>query len=99
MIRDENKEQALLQQIVRGNTMAMKKFYDTYSGYLTAVCSRYIADKEDVKDILQESFIKIFKTLYLCILFYIGSYIFTYPECIYLFASNTCFYYLYILLR
>jgi len=30
MIRDENKEQALLQQIVRGNTMAMKQFYDTY---------------------------------------------------------------------
>lgn len=63
MIRDENKEQALLQQILRGNTMAMKKFYDTYSGYLTAVCSRYIADKEDVKDILQESFIKIFKAV------------------------------------
>lgn len=63
MIRDENKEQALLQQIVRGNTMAMKKFYDTYSGYLTAVCSRYISNQEDVKDVLQESFIKIFKAV------------------------------------
>ena len=63
MIRDENKEQALLQQIVLGNAVAMKKFYDTYSGYLTAVCSRYVPDKEDVKDILQESFIKIFRAI------------------------------------
>lgn len=31
-----------------------------YSGYFTAVCSRYIINEQDVKDVLQESFIKIF---------------------------------------
>lgn len=60
MVRKEKKERSLLQQIVRGNTIAMKEFYDIYSGYLTTVCSRYLSNKEDVKDVLQESFIKIF---------------------------------------
>ncbi|MDD2245728.1 MAG: RNA polymerase sigma factor [Proteiniphilum sp.] len=63
MVRKGTKEQALLRQIVRGNTIAMKEFYTIYSGYLTAVCSRYVSNEEDVKDILQESFIKIFKAV------------------------------------
>lgn len=63
MVRKEKKEQELLQQIVRGNTVAMKEFYDIYAEYLTTVCSRYISNEEDVKDILQESFIKIFKAM------------------------------------
>lgn len=63
MIKDEKSEQELLQQIVSGNKVAMKNFYDIYSGYLTAVCSRYVANKEDVKDILQESFINIFRSI------------------------------------
>lgn len=64
-IRDkkENNEQELLRQMVYGNTVALKEFYDLYSGYLTAVCSRYIYDNEDVKDVLQESFLKIFRAV------------------------------------
>ncbi len=64
MIKDESRERELLQQIVRGDKNAMKAFYDIYSGYLTAVCSRYISNKEDVKDILQESFLNIFKAIH-----------------------------------
>lgn len=64
MIKDENRERELLQQIVSGNKIALKNFYDIYSGYLTAVCSRYVSNKEDVKDILQESFLKIFKAIH-----------------------------------
>ena len=63
MVKKEKKEQVLLQQIVHGNSIAMKEFYDIYSGYLTAVCSRYISNREDVKDVLQDSFIKIFKAV------------------------------------
>ena len=40
-----------------------RKLYERYVGYLTAVCSRYVVDKDKVKDILQEAFIKIFKGL------------------------------------
>lgn len=42
---------------------AMKLIYSLYIRHLTAVCSRYIVDDEDVKDVLQESFIKIFSSL------------------------------------
>lgn len=63
MTKEEIKEHKLLQQMVQGNKVAMKKFYEENAGYLTAVCSRYISNKEDVKDVLQESFIKIFKAI------------------------------------
>ena len=38
----------------------MGEIYTRYANYLTGVCSRYIAEDEDVRDVLQESFIKIF---------------------------------------
>lgn len=41
----------------------MKMLYSRYAGYLSAVCARYIPDDDQVKDILQEAFIKIFQTL------------------------------------
>ena len=41
----------------------MKALYGRYVGYLTAVCSRYIADDDEVKDVLQDSFIKIFQSM------------------------------------
>lgn len=63
MTKDENRERELHQQILSGNKIAMKDFYDIYSRYLTAVCSRYISNKEDIKDVLQESFLKIFKNI------------------------------------
>ena len=64
MSKDENRERKLIRQIVQGNRIAMKRFYDDYSGYLTAVCARYIPSREDVKDLLQESFLKIFKAIH-----------------------------------
>lgn len=63
MIEDKDKEQELLREIIAGNMAAMKELYNHYSGYLTTVCSRYIINKDDVKDVLQESFIKIFKSI------------------------------------
>lgn len=59
----ENKDKELLEKIICGEVSAMKEFYDSYSGYLTVVCSRYIANQDDVKDILQDSFIKILKSI------------------------------------
>ena len=41
----------------------MKILYGRYAGYLTAVCARYIPDDDEVKDILQEAFIKIFQSI------------------------------------
>ncbi|MDD2612571.1 MAG: sigma-70 family RNA polymerase sigma factor [Bacteroidales bacterium] len=63
MIENKDKEQEFYRQIVSGDIIAMKEFYHHYSGYLTTVCSRYVFDREDIKDVLQESFIKIFKAI------------------------------------
>ncbi|MCQ2254694.1 MAG: sigma-70 family RNA polymerase sigma factor [Bacteroidaceae bacterium] len=39
------------------------KIYTKYCGRLTAVCSRYLSNEEDVKDVLQDSFLKIFRNI------------------------------------
>lgn len=47
--------------LLRSDSKAgMKALYAKHVGGLTALCSRYLADSDDVKDILQEVFIKAF---------------------------------------
>jgi len=41
----------------------MRAFYERYSGYMTAVCTRYISDGDEVKDVLQDSFIRAFDAI------------------------------------
>ncbi|MGN0188301.1 MAG: RNA polymerase sigma factor [Candidatus Cryptobacteroides sp.] len=59
----ESAEQKLIERICNRDGTAMKALYDEYAGLLAAVCSRYIDADEDVKDILQESFIRIFSSI------------------------------------
>lgn len=64
MTRTENIDETELVQLVRaGNPAAMKELYVRYAGYMTAVASRYIADRDSVRDVLQESFVKIFSAV------------------------------------
>lgn len=63
MIKGKDKEFELFKNILHGDIVAMKEFYDYYSGLLAAICSRYIKNRDDVKDVLQESFIKIFNSI------------------------------------
>ncbi|MGM9785870.1 MAG: RNA polymerase sigma factor [Candidatus Cryptobacteroides sp.] len=56
-------EQNLAERIRKRDNSAMKALYDQYAGYLTAVCSRYIDNKEDIRDLMQESFIRIFSSI------------------------------------
>lgn len=46
-----------------GDKSAMKEIYSLHVRYLTAVCSRYVVNTEDVKDILQDTFVKIFGSI------------------------------------
>lgn len=57
-------DKELLERIRGGSDSAMKDFYVSFSGYFTAVCYRYIIDEDDAKDILQESFVKIFNSIH-----------------------------------
>lgn len=53
-------ELQLIRRLKQGDSSAMKTVYSIYVRYLTAVCSRYILNSEDVKDVLQDCFVKIF---------------------------------------
>ncbi len=56
-------EKEIVGHIVNEDISAKKYLYCQYAGYLTGVCSRYISNREDVRDILQESFLKIFSSV------------------------------------
>ena len=52
-------DKTIIDGIRKGDRTAIKKLYDTWSGYLLALCTRYIPDAGDAEDILQDSFLKI----------------------------------------
>ncbi len=54
---DTDQEQHLLRLARQNDPTAMELIYSTYVRYLAAVCSRYIINSEDVKDVLQDSFL------------------------------------------
>lgn len=56
-------ELTLVRLVDTDGPAAMKLIYKRYVRLLTAVCSRYILNDEDVKDVLQESFLKIFASI------------------------------------
>lgn len=52
-------EQRLVKQLQDGEKTAARKFYSLYADYLAGICSRYIADEDDLKDVFQDAFIRI----------------------------------------
>lgn len=56
----ELNEAQLLERLRSKDPAASRLFYERYAGYLTAVCLRYVPDRSDTKDILQEAFIRMF---------------------------------------
>ena len=61
IIGDE--EQRLVQRLQEGDKSAAREFYAHYANSLAGVCSRYITDEEDVKDVFQNAFVHIFSHL------------------------------------
>ena len=60
-MKDSEKE--ILQLFKDGDSRAMDLLYTGYAGYIAGVCSRYVSNKEDLHDVMQESFIKIITKL------------------------------------
>lgn len=58
---DEDKE--LVSLVGQGDRGAMHTLYSTHIEYLTGVCSRYIVDKDELHDVLQDSFVKILTSI------------------------------------
>ncbi|MDE5812763.1 MAG: RNA polymerase sigma factor [Muribaculaceae bacterium] len=57
-------EAFLAQRIRNKDPLASKALYGAYAGYLTGVCTRYLSDPDDVKDVLHDSFLKIFGAMH-----------------------------------
>ena len=47
-------EEQLVSDIQRGERLAMRRLYDQYSGFAMAIALRYVPDRDDVSDILQD---------------------------------------------
>ena len=54
-----NEEQRLVKRLQEGDKTAAREFYTRYGGSLAGVCVRYIADEEDVKDVIQNALVHI----------------------------------------
>lgn len=61
--KKETEEERWLRKALDGDNTATEWIYRRHVRYLSALCSRYITEDEDIKDVLQESFIKIFTFL------------------------------------
>ncbi|MFN4364549.1 RNA polymerase sigma factor [Chryseobacterium hispalense] len=59
----ENSEQILVSRLLQKEEAAWKELFEAYSGGLAYVCSRYIIDQDHVNDVLQNSFIKMFRSI------------------------------------
>ena len=56
-------EKQLIKQCLKNDKKAQKKLFDSYAPILLGVCMRYTRDRSEAEDVLQEVFIKIFKSL------------------------------------
>ena len=56
-------EKQLLDDILSGSRDAMHRLYDRYIGYVMAVGLRYVPDRDEVRDVVQDSFVKIFSSI------------------------------------
>jgi len=61
--RTPSNEMEIVSRIKDGDISAKKYLYLRYAGYLTGVCSRYIIGQEDIRDIIQESYLKIYSSI------------------------------------
>ena len=52
-------ERQLLEAIEGGERAALRRLYDRYAGYAMAVGLRYVPDRDEVRDVMQDSFVRI----------------------------------------
>lgn len=53
----------LIEACVKGDRLAQRNLYDIFSKRMYMVCLRYTKSQQEAEDVLQDSFIKIFKNL------------------------------------
>ncbi len=53
----------LIEGCIKGNRQSQRELYDLFSGRMYMVCLRYTKSQQEAEDVLQESFIKVFKSI------------------------------------
>jgi RNA polymerase sigma-70 factor (ECF subfamily) len=53
----------ILERCKKNDSKAQELLFNNYSKILLGICCRYIKDRDDAEDVLQDSFIKIFLNL------------------------------------
>lgn len=56
-------EKKLIKDCVRGKRQAQEQLYQLYSSRMFAICLRYTKAQQEAEDVLQDSFIKVFKQI------------------------------------
>ena len=56
-------EEKLIQECIGRDPRALNDLFTQYAPRMLMVCSRYMSDRDDAKDILQRGFIKVFENL------------------------------------
>jgi len=56
-------EKQLIEAIRSGERAALRRLYDRYSGYAMAVALRYVPGRDEVRDVMQDSFVRILTTI------------------------------------
>lgn len=59
LIGHNSDEQRLVRRLRNGENAAMEEFLDLYAKQLAGICSRYVPDEDNMKDVFQESLIHI----------------------------------------
>lgn len=56
-------ESQLIQGCREGDAACQRALYDTFQAKMLGVCMRYFPDKQEAQDVLQDGFIKVFKSI------------------------------------
>lgn len=56
-------EKQLFERVRQGDANAMHRLYERYVGYAMAVGLRYVPSRDEVQDVIQDSFIKVFSSI------------------------------------
>ena len=60
---DKHSEETLIQECLNNNQEAQRSLFENHRAKMYAVCVRYVGNDDEAYDILNESFLKVFKNL------------------------------------
>ncbi|TNE56135.1 MAG: sigma-70 family RNA polymerase sigma factor [Bacteroidetes bacterium] len=56
-------ERVLVKECLKGSSIAQKELFDKFAPKMMFVCLRYMGEQTEAEDVLQEAFIKVFRSL------------------------------------